>query len=44
MELSVKERDRISVLRQVDEGVLSVAVGATRLGMTPRHFRCLAGG
>ncbi len=41
MDLSLKERDRISVLRQVKEGVLSVAVGAARLGVTRRHFRRL---
>ena len=32
MGLSLKERDRISVLRQVKEGVLSVSAGAGRLG------------
>ena len=39
MDLSVKERDRISVLRQVSEGVLTPAAGAERLGVTRRHFR-----
>ena len=39
MGLSVKERDRISVLRQVSEGVLTPAAGAQRLGVTQRHFR-----
>ena len=39
MDLSVKERDRISVLRKVSEGVLTAAVGAARLGVTRRHFR-----
>ena len=37
MDLSLKERDRISVLRQVSEGVLSAAAGATRIGVTRRH-------
>ena len=41
MDLSLKERDRISVLRQVKEGVLSVSAGATRIGVTLRHFRRL---
>ena len=41
MELSLKERDRISVLRQVREGVLAAADGATRFGVTERHFRRL---
>ena len=39
MELSLKERDRVSVLRQVEEGVLAAAAGAARLGVTARHFR-----
>ena len=41
MELSLRERDRVLVLRQVSEGVLAGAVGAVRLGVTPRHFRRL---
>ncbi len=41
MDLSLKERDRISVLRQVKEGVLSAAAGAARIGVTRRHFRRL---
>ena len=41
MDLSLKERDRISVLRQVSEGVLAAAAGAGRLGVTRRHFRRL---
>ena len=41
MELSLKERDRISVLRQVSEGVVSAAAGAARIGVTRRHFRRL---
>ena len=41
MDLSLKERDRISVLRQVSEGVLATAAGAVRLGVTTRHFRRL---
>ena len=39
MELSMRDRDRISVLRQVSEGVLSAADGAVRFGVTERHFR-----
>ena len=41
MELSLRERDRIGVLRQVDEGTLTAAAGAARIGVTPRHFRRL---
>ena len=32
MELSVRERDRMAVLRQVDEGMLAAATAAARLG------------
>ena len=39
MELSLKERDRISVLRQGSEGVLAAADGAARFGATERRFR-----
>lgn len=41
MDLSLKERDRIAGLRQVKEGVLSAAAGASRIGVTRRHFRRL---
>ena len=41
MDLSLRERDRISVLRQVSEGVPAVAAGAERIGVTRRHFRRL---
>ena len=41
MDLSLKERDRISVLRQVSEGVLTAAAGAARTGVTRRNFRRL---
>ncbi|WP_420635153.1 helix-turn-helix domain-containing protein [Candidatus Palauibacter sp.] len=41
MELSLRERDRVSVLRQVSEGVLTGAAGAVRLGVTRRHVRRL---
>jgi hypothetical protein len=37
--LSLRDRDRISVLRQVAEGRLAAIRGAERLGVTPRHFR-----
>ncbi|WP_419935256.1 hypothetical protein [Candidatus Palauibacter sp.] len=41
MEYSLRERDRVSVLRQVSEGVLAGAAGAVRLGVTRRHLRRL---
>ena len=41
MELSVRERDRMAVLRQVDEGMLAAGTGAARRGVTRRHFRRL---
>ena len=44
MELSLRERDRIWVLRQVDEGTLTAGAGAARIGVTPRHFRRLRRG
>ncbi|MQA92197.1 MAG: ISNCY family transposase [Gemmatimonas sp.] len=37
--LSLRERDRISVLRQVAEGVLGPKEGAERLGLSSRQFR-----
>lgn len=39
--LSVRERDRLVVLRQVAEGALSVTRGAERTGLSVRHFRRL---
>ena len=39
--LSVRDRDRISLLRQVHEGVLRASEAAERLGLTPRQFRRL---
>ncbi len=40
MELTLKERDRLPyVLRLADEGALSEAEAARRLGVTARHFR-----
>lgn len=41
MELKLKDRDRISVLRQVNEGVLSAAAGAARINVTPHQFQRL---
>ena len=41
MDLRLRERDRISVLGQVSEGVLTAAAGAERIGVTRRHFRRL---
>ena len=38
--MSVREQDRMAVLRQVDEGMLPAA-GAAWLGVTRRHFRRL---
>ena len=32
MELSLRERDRMAVMRQVSEGVLTLTAGAARLG------------
>lgn len=37
--LSLRERDRISLLRQVEEGAISGAEAARRLGVTARQFR-----
>lgn len=37
--LALRERDRISVLRQVHEGVLGASEGAVRLGLSARQFR-----
>lgn len=37
--LSVRDRDRISLLRQVHEGVLGAAEASQRLGVSARHFR-----
>ena len=41
MELSLKERDRMAVMRQVSEGALASATAASRLGVTRRHMRRL---
>jgi hypothetical protein len=37
--MSLKERDRLVVLRQVSEGFVTVSEGAARLGLSPRHLR-----
>lgn len=37
--MSLRDRDRISLLRQVHEGRLNAAEAAERLGITPRQFR-----
>lgn len=37
--LSVRDRDRIALLRQVHEGYLSASEAAERLRLTPRQFR-----
>lgn len=39
LSLSLRERDRLVVVRQVAERQLSVAAGARRLGVTTRHLR-----
>ena len=41
MELSLRERDRLSVLRQASEGVLTRPAAAARLGVMARHLRRL---
>ena len=41
MELSLRERDRMAVMRQAGEGVLAVSEAAARLGVTRRHMRRL---
>ncbi len=37
--LSVRERDRLTVLREVQDGLLSPAEGARKLGLCSRQFR-----
>lgn len=39
--LSLKDRDRLVVLRQVQQGDLTSSDGARRLGLSARHFRRL---
>ncbi len=39
--MSQKERDRLGVLRQVRDGLVSARRGAELVGLTPRHFRRL---
>lgn len=39
--MSVRDRDRMTVLREVAEGLLGPRAGALRLGLTPRQFRRL---
>ena len=41
MELSLRERDRMAVMRQAREGALAVSEAAARLGMTRHHTRRL---
>ncbi len=41
LRLSVRDRDRITVLRGVEAGLLRPSVGARKLGLTPRQFRRL---
>jgi len=37
--LSLRERDRVAVLREVEDGLLSPAEGARKLGLSSRQFR-----
>ncbi len=37
--LSVRERDRLAVLREVEDGLLSGAAGARKLALSARQFR-----
>ena len=37
--LSVRERDRLAVLREVEDGLVSPADGARKLGLSARQFR-----
>lgn len=37
--LSLRERDRLAVLREVEDGLLSPAQGARKLGLSSRQFR-----
>lgn len=39
LKLSQRDRDRLVVLRQVEDGLIRPKRGAELLGMTPRHFR-----
>lgn len=41
LKLSLRDRDRLSVVRQVQEGVLGASEGAARLGLSARQFRRL---
>lgn len=41
MELGVKERDRISLLRQAHDGLVTVSEAAARAEVTTRHLRRL---
>jgi hypothetical protein len=41
LSLSLRDRDRLSVLRQVDAGLVPPWRGAERLGLSRRHFRRL---
>ena len=39
--LSQRDRDRLAVLKQVEEGLVAARRGAELLGIGPRHFRRL---
>lgn len=39
--LSLRERDRLAVLREVEDGLLRPCAGARKLGISPRQFRRL---
>jgi Homeodomain-like domain-containing protein len=39
--LSARERDRLAVLREVEDGLISAECGARKLGLSARQFRRL---
>jgi transposase len=41
LKLSLRDRDRIHVLRDLEEGTVSVSKAARRMGLSPRHVRRL---
>lgn len=41
LSLSLRERDRIAVLREIEEGLIAPCIGARKLGLSSRQFRRL---
>lgn len=39
--MSLRERDKLTVLRQVEEGLIAPSIGARKLAISPRQFRRL---